>query len=86
MMSSVCISYFILFKDAAPHFCKIENEVAFDREPLDLHKTVIEYRLSPQIICENTCQICRDCTIILKAWPAAGWSIRENNVNLHVYL
>ena len=33
-----------------PHFCQIENDVEFDRAPLDLHKTVIEYHISPQVI------------------------------------
>ena len=61
--------YYDVFKDGVPHFCKIENEVAFDSTPLDLHKTVIEYRLLPRVICENTYQICPYCTIILRAWP-----------------
>ena len=38
------------FKAGVPHLCQIENEVAFDRAPLDLQKKVIEYRLSPQVI------------------------------------
>ena len=61
MLEKVYLNIIILnnvdFKDATPHFCQIENEVVFDRAPLDLHKTVLAYRLSPPVICGKTCQI-----------------------------
>ena len=52
-----------ILKDATPHFCQIENEVVFDRAPMYLHKTVIEYCLSLQVICENSEHICIPCKV-----------------------